>query len=263
MLKSVRLLVISTKTRRFIIHLLTTVSHRFYSSIPIDSTDVTLEGAEARHLKHVMRAVTGDEVVLFDGRGTEFVAEITSTSRQEVQLVVRKKVEIDRESAVRLTIAVALPKGDRQKFLVEKCVELGVSTLVPIITEHGVARPSDAVIGKLQRAVIEASKQCGRNWLMQVSPPQNCQAYFQSVDPQAVRWIAAVPRSEAAVDPDLPATDALAVYAAVGPEGGFTSAEMESAASLGWQPISLGPRTLRVETAALLIAALCGAVKSL
>ncbi len=80
--------------------------------------------------------------------------------------------EISREPRVELTLAVALPKGERQKWLVEKLTELGAARLVPLITERGVAQPVEAAMVRLRRAVIEASKQCERNRLMEIAPPR-------------------------------------------------------------------------------------------
>ena len=140
----------------------------------------------------------------------------------------------------------------------KKCVELGVSQLVPIVTERGVAHPSESAIGKLRRTVIEACKQCGRNRLMEVSSPQHCQEYFRSTDGQAERRIATLHGPRTAVVKDLSGRDALTVCAAVGPAGGFTIPELKAAASCGWEPISLGPRVLRVETATLVIATIYG-----
>ncbi len=152
-----------------------------------------------------------------------------------------------------ITLAVALPKGDRQHWLVEKAVELGVSCLVPLITERGVAEPNEAALGRLRRYVIEAAKQCGRNRLLQIATPQPFPEFGRQASRAALRLLAhpgpdAVPIAELA----LPGP-ARAVCCAVGPEGGFTDEEL--AAGDGWRRVSLGPRILRVETAAVGLAA--------
>src|SRR5262245_31749149 len=139
------------------------MSERFFVNPPIASDLVLLTGDEARHLSAVMRASVSDEVLLFDGSGSEFAARITAIRKHEVQLLVVERREISREQPFSLTLAVALPKGDRQKWLVEKATELGVTQLVPLITEHGVAQPVESALERLRRSVIEASKQCGRN----------------------------------------------------------------------------------------------------
>src|SRR5689334_9580454 len=113
------------------------MSERFFVTTPIAAERVKLEGPEAHHLSHVMRAKVGDRVALFDGSGCEFDAQIESIGKSVVELSVVERREVDRESAVRLTLAVALPKGDRQQWLVEKAVELGVASIVPLVTERG------------------------------------------------------------------------------------------------------------------------------
>ena len=146
------------------------MSKRFFSdpTIPTDAVgrSVELSAAEAHHLIHVMRAKAGQTVELFDGCGSEFTAEIQRVGRSQVELLITAQRKVDREPPVALTLAVALPKGDRQRWLVEKATELGVSCLVPLVTARGVAQPVDRAIERLRQSVIEASKQCGRNRLM-------------------------------------------------------------------------------------------------
>ena len=147
---------------------------RYFSDVPIVGDRAVLSGPEAHHLIHVMRAKAGMRVVVFDGRGGEFLAEVQRVGRAEVELAVQERREIDRELPLKISLAVALPKGDRQKWLVEKAVELGIAAIVPIITTRSVAKPDEHALGRLRRAVIEASKQCGRNRLLEISPPQHC-----------------------------------------------------------------------------------------
>ena len=228
------------------------MSERFFVTPPIAHDAATLTGDEARHLSTVMRAAVGQEVLLFDGSGFEFTGRIRALSKRGVELEIIDRRSISRELPVELTLAVALPKGDRQKWLIEKATELGVTRLVPLVTERGVAQPVEAALDRLRRAVIEASKQCGRNVLLAVEPAQEATAYFRESPRAALRIIA---------DPDgspLPGRDknhAEPILTAIGPEGGFSPAELAAATSAGWQAVSLGRRILRVETAAIALAA--------
>ena len=147
-------------------------------------------GAEAHHLLHVMRARTGARVTLFDGSGWQFDAVVERTGRSEVELTITDRQEIDREAQVAVTLGVVLPKGDRQKWLVEKVVELGVARLVPLETERGVAQPRENVLERLRRGVIEASKQCGRNRLMEIAEPRAWQAFLMESPTVACRLVA-------------------------------------------------------------------------
>ena len=152
------------------------------------------------------------------------------------------------------TAGIALPKGDRQKWLVEKLTELGVTELVPLVTERSVAQPTDKAAERLDRAVVEAAKQCGRNRLMRIAPPQVWSAWLKSAEsPKAPRRLVAHPGGMPLAQLDL--REVVATQFAVGPEGGLTDSEIADADAAGWQQVSLGARILRVETAAIALAA--------
>ena len=237
------------------------MSDRYFSETPIQGDQARLIGPEAHHLIHVMRAAAGTRVVLFDGSGAEFEAEVRRAGRNDVELAVLARAEVDRELSLDVTLGVTLPKGDRQKWLVEKAVELGVRRLVPMHTTRSVAQPGPQMVARLRRAVIEASKQCGRNRLMEIAPAQDWAGWMAAGQGAALRLVAH-PGGRAA-GPEGPAGDwppgsppAGTVMLAVGPEGGFTPEEVKLAAGAGWQPVDLGPRILRVETAAIYLVAM-------
>ncbi|MBX3425653.1 MAG: 16S rRNA (uracil(1498)-N(3))-methyltransferase [Pirellulales bacterium] len=230
------------------------MSRRVYSAEPIAPDGIARIGdAEAHHLLHVLRVRAGDELTLFDGRGGEFRGEVVGVSRREVEVRVGPRLAIERELVGELVLAAPLPKGDRTRWLVEKAVELGVARLVPLATARSEAPSKGGE--KLDRYVIEASKQCGRNRLMELAPVRSWREWLAAgpgddgVDatPDAVRWIAhpgGAPLAEAARP-----THARA-WLAVGPEGGFADEEIADARTAGWQIVDLGERILRIETAA-------------
>lgn len=227
------------------------MSHRFYVDSPIDGSRATLSGSEARHLAKVMRIKVGSEVTIFDGSGCEFSSTVTRINRDTVELDILASHEIDRELPFELTLGVALPKGDRQRWLIEKAVELGVTSVVPLITSRGVAQPTAAALRRLRRFVIEASKQCGRNCLMGVQEPSTTGEFVADAANDAHRFIADPNAESAAFDLEKQSP----IYIAVGPEGGFTDDELSLATKNGFHSIALGPRILRVETAAISLAA--------
>jgi 16S rRNA (uracil1498-N3)-methyltransferase len=238
------------------------MSERFFSSQRIVSDRVTLDGPEAHHLLHVMRAAKGDVVTLFDGSGGEFEAVVESPYRADVQLRVLNRREVNRELPFALTVAVALPKGDRQKWLVEKLTELGVAALKPLITERSVSQPTGTALERLERAVIEAAKQCGRNRLMGVLQPESWNAWISFEVASTLR----IPRleihdrrlvahSDGQPLAEIDLAQPLPTLLAIGPEGGLTDDELAVAEEAGWQAVSLGSRVLRVETAAVALAA--------
>jgi 16S rRNA (uracil1498-N3)-methyltransferase len=229
------------------------MSERFYTPDPITIGEISLQGSEAHHLTRVMRLQTGDAIVLFNGDGREYHAVVLSPGKREARLNVIRIESPKRELAFPLHIAAALPKGDRTDFLIEKLTELGVSEFTPLISARSVVRPDESKTEKLRRAVIEASKQCGRNVLMRIQPPQRF-ADWCRLDSLPKRKGLAHPESPTPVLGEIGTGIALAV----GPEGGFTEEEVALADSAGFERIGLGPRLLRIETAALALAAWIG-----
>ena len=228
------------------------MSRRFFVDSPIASDTAVLRGQEAQHLSKVMRAKVGEELTLFDGSGAEFPARIEKIGRSEVHVSIIERCEVDRELPFRLAIGVALPKGDRQRWLVEKLVELGVTELVPLVTARSVAQPNGNALERLRRAVVEASKQCGRNRLMVVGPASTFATFLMGASESDTRLIAHPPHAnEIAGTWPTPSNN---VVVAIGPEGGFTDEEIAHAEGQHWRKVSLGPRVLRTETAAIAIA---------
>jgi 16S rRNA (uracil1498-N3)-methyltransferase len=227
------------------------MADRFYVNCPLAPGPTVLSGPEAHHLANVLRARPGDAVCLFNGDGAEYQAVIVEAGKKQVHLEVTARRTPKRELDFRLEVAAPLPKGDRGDFLIEKLTELGATRFVPLWTRRSVvhSRPE-----KFQRAVIEASKQCGRNILMEIGPTTAWEDYCGDGELPAVRLMA---HPGGGPMPDPNGDMALAV----GPEGGFMDEEVAVAESAGWRLIDLGPRILRVETAAVALAVMCGAIR--
>ena len=231
---------------------------RFFVEKPIQGERALLEGPEAHHLLHVLRAKSGDEVVLFDDSGAEFAARVDQVGRSSAELAVLSRTVVDRKLALEITVGAALPKGDRQKWLVEKLTEVGVAKLVPIETRRGVAQPVDATIERLRRSVVEASKQCGRNRLMKIESPQSIEHFLTLADPRQPRFFAHPGGAELLAEVKRARGTCESVAIAIGPEGGFSDDEVAQSVAAGWMPVDLGPRILRVETAAIALAVIAG-----
>jgi 16S rRNA (uracil1498-N3)-methyltransferase len=244
------------------------MAERFYTNCPLSPGPVVLQGPEAHHLAAVCRARPGDEVCLFNGDGREYPARILSVDKRTVTLEVFASLAPRRELPVSVEVASPLPKGDRAQFLLEKLTELGVSRFVPLETGRSVVHPREAKLEKLQRYVIEACKQCGRNVLLQVEPLTKWETYCRASHLAPYRILAHPGEGRKEDDNAECAQVKMAgrfpfafferpqdVALAVGPEGGFTNEEVAVAKAAGWQVANLGPRILRVETAALVLAA--------
>jgi len=224
------------------------MADRYFSAEPIQGSTATLAGNEAHHLLHVMRAQPGLELVLFDGTGGQYEAEVVQCKRSTVEVAVGPRQPIERELPFQLTLAVAMPKGDRQRWLVEKAVELGVNRLVPLQTDRSGNSPKP---DKLNRYVIEASKQCGRNRLMQLTSPSSWDDLLALET--SGRHVFAHPGGVPFGQTGGEATSDITI--AVGPEGGFTDEEAAAAKTAGWTVVGLGDRIMRIETAALALVA--------
>lgn len=232
------------------------MTHRYFVETPITGDEALVADAEAHHLAHVMRVKAGAEVTLFDGSGLEFTAEVVKVGRSEVRCAIRTREVVDRELNREITLASALPRGDRQKWLIEKATELGVRRFVPLRTHRAVVQPDAGAETRLRRAVIEASKQCRRNVLMEIAPSTDVGAYVAGADVSALRILGKPESTQSLTELTRnPPPAETKIVLLVGPEGGFTPEEEAAALAAGWQGINLGPRILRIETAAAL---LCG-----
>lgn len=235
--------------------------HRFYLAPENWHPDaLVLTDSEAHHCRNVLRLDPGDKVVLFDGRGRELTAEITSADSAQIQL--RKLHEAQTPPLrCRIILGQAIPKGKNMDLIVQKAVEIGAAEIAPILSDRTIVRldeeSASSKQAKWQTVAIEAAKQCGQNWLPQVRMPQTLAQFFQEhrrfdlqligslqTDAVHLKKILAEYSSEHA---DRPAS----VLMLVGPEGDFTPAELSLARSQGCRPITLGPIVLRVETASI------------
>jgi 16S rRNA (uracil1498-N3)-methyltransferase len=145
-----------------------------------------------------------------------------------------------------LTLGTAFPKGERTDWLIEKAVELGVARLAPLKTARSVAAAGEGKLERLERKIVEACKQCRRDWLMELAAPTPLADFLASKPPAVVGWL---------LDPSGEPADGRCDWAAVGPEGGFTAAELEAAHATGWKIVALPGHILRIETACLAVAA--------
>jgi 16S rRNA (uracil1498-N3)-methyltransferase len=235
--------------------------HRFYVEPENWNPDaLALTGSEAHHCGNVLRLAPGDKVVLFDGRGRELTAEITSSGAAQIQL--RKLHEAQTPPlCCRITLGQALPKGKNMDLIVQKAVEIGAAEIAPILSNRTVVRLDEESAAskqaKWQTVAIEAAKQCGQNWLPKVHTPQTLTQFFQerrrfdlqligSLQSDAVH-LKKILAEYLTEHGDRPAS----VLMLVGPEGDFTPAELSLARSQGCRPITLGPIVLRVETASI------------
>ena len=222
---------------------------------------LTVRGAEHRHLARVLRVDRGDAVTLFDGAGVEMEAEVARVGHGQIELAVGgPSAGLRSEARPAIVLLVAVPKGPRMDLLVQKTVELGVSWIVPVLSARAVARPEPGRRARWLKIAREAARQCGRADVPQVEAPLPLADALALPDLPARRlalYEAERGRSLRVTLAEAPGPVATAVL--VGPEGGFARAEIDVAETAGFVPVGLGPRILRVETAAIVAVGLCAA----
>jgi len=217
---------------------------------------VTLSADESRHAVDALRLKSGDLLLLFDGAGREAEGVVSRIDRRSVHVEVTAIVDRPFGLPCRITLAVAASRAHRQGFLVEKCTELGVAAFWPSIAERSVAKPEQSVVEKWSRRAVEAAKQSGRAWVPEILAPRP----FAAAIARATEFDGGVltdlgeslPRYLDVVSTMVRGTSQLVL---VGPEGGWTDAERRLADEAGLQRATLGPTTLRTETAAVAVCA--------
>ena len=216
----------------------------------------TLAPEEAHHLSRVMRLGAGDEIAVFDGRGREFRARIERAARGSVSLRLLDAIEPAAEPGVRVTLAQALLKGDKMDEVVRDATMMGVAAVQPIGSEHTEVRRAAAWDARAQerwtRVAIASAKQCRRAVVPAIGAPTPF-AQWIAHDTAPLRLLLAEPSADvqahglAALNGPRPASASLLV----GPEGGWSAAEVQAALGAGWTPITLGRRTLRADAVAV------------
>jgi 16S rRNA (uracil1498-N3)-methyltransferase len=233
---------------------------RFYAP-PVEIRDsiIALSAEETHHLTHVLRMAPGDPAFVFDGCGREYRCNFRGVKDDRAQLEVGEMLSDVVESPVEITLAQALAKGEKFDFIVQKVTELGVSRIVPLVTRYADARLDDQQtarrIERWRRISLEAVKQCGRRKLVEITVPRTVREFAGAGGVDSASQQTLLLFSERG---GVAITDALAeksnphaVVAMVGPEGGWSDDELVLLNEAGSKAVTLGPRVLRTETAAI------------
>ena len=228
----------------------------FLPSRQIHANRGTIAGQELGHLRKVLRLKPGDRITVFDDTGWEHEAVICSLAVAQGEIEILSSRQAQRESPLQITLAAGLTKGEKFEFVVEKATELGVQTIVPFTSTYAVPKLDERKIAsrteRWRKIALSAAKQCGRTVVPEVLPLCTFQELLIRPSHEGVKlffW-----EQEAAQSLDdvyKKHRDAKAVTLAIGPEGGFSSAEAELARAQGFDSVQLGRRILRAETAAV------------
>lgn len=212
---------------------------------------LSIGGSAANHIMRVLRAREGDELTLFDGRGGEYGARVAGFRKDSVQVEVKEHRDVERESALDLTLAQGISRGERMDWVMQKATELGVTRIIPVVTERTMVkldeRQAERKIEHWRAIVISACEQCGRNRVPEVALPMPYIEAVRSIDAEVTRVLLSPSGTLRARD--LGHSTRIAML--IGPEGGLSDNEQEAALAAGFQPLRMGPRILRTETAAI------------
>lgn len=213
--------------------------------------DVELDSNALRHVVQVLRLKAGHPLILFNGEGGEYTAELTRVEKRRATAHITEFQDINRESNLYTHLGLGISKGERMDFALQKAVELGVNEITPLFTEHCVVQLDDKRALKKQEhwqaVIISACEQSGRNTLPILNAPQSIKHWINILssttklilDPVASTTLATVKPGTAGV------------ILAIGPEGGFSQTEIDLAQENDFIGITLGPRVLRTESAAI------------
>ncbi|WP_314724826.1 16S rRNA (uracil(1498)-N(3))-methyltransferase [Enterocloster bolteae] len=233
--------------------------HFFVNPEQVEDGLIRITGSDVNHIKNVLRIRQGEEMLVSDGTGRDYLCQAEEIAGQEVTVRILETEEEGRELLSRIWLFQGLPKSDKMEFIIQKAVELGAAGVVPVTTRNTVVKldpkKEEAKVKRWQAIAESAAKQSKRSLVPRVSGIMTLKEAFDYVESQgfSVRLIpyeheAGMDGTKTELDAAGPGQD-IAVF--IGPEGGFDEREIELALSKGVRPISLGRRILRTETAGL------------
>ncbi|HAO22014.1 MAG TPA: 16S rRNA (uracil(1498)-N(3))-methyltransferase [Desulfobacteraceae bacterium] len=223
---------------------------RFFTDALItENLNIIITGSEANHIKNVLRLRAGDKIILFNGSGHEYKAEIIAVSSNSVEAAVLQSIESWRESPADIIIAQAFLKEKKMDEMIRPLSELGISRWIPFIAERSVSRPDEKRLAaryeRWKSIAKESLKQCRRIKMLEIAPVLSFEEILrigQDCDLRLIFWEKAV---------EAIPTQGHKIIALLGPEGGFSESEVKMAQDAGFAAVTLGPRILRAETATI------------
>ena len=235
---------------------ITMSSPRFFCPVPLAvGSSIELPENAARHANRVLRLVAGDDLVLFNGEGGEFAAQIVAVGKDRVAVEVNAHRSVEREAPVHLVLVQALQTGDKMDLTIQKAVELGASAIVPVVSRRSVMRlageRAQRRVEHWRGVVTAACEQCGRNRLPKVMPISMLEQWLASPAMPSTRRLTLAPDAANTLRNLAPPAPGSRIELLIGAEGGLAPEEIALAEQAGFVGIRLGPRVLRTETAGL------------
>ena len=238
--------------------------HRFFVEEPaMGANSITITGGDVNHIKNVLRMSVGEKICVINGQNNkEYYCEITALGNNAVDTRICEIRESDQELANEIVLFQGLPKSDKMELIIQKAVELGVHTIVPVSTDRTVVKldaKKEANKRKRWMSISEsAAKQSGRLCIPKITQVVSFKEALEMAEKMDIRLIpyelAEGMEKTRAIMSSIQPGQSVAVF--IGPEGGFESSEIEKAMEIGVQPVTLGKRILRTETAGLVTLAM-------
>ncbi|WP_372996706.1 16S rRNA (uracil(1498)-N(3))-methyltransferase [Lutispora sp.] len=229
--------------------------HRFFVDIDnIKRDSIVITGEDVAHISRVLRLKTDDEIVICDGQGMDYYVAIEDMNKYAVRTRVLKKEPSKAEPMINVILYQGIPKGAKMDVIIQKCTELGISKIVPVVNVRNVVKLSDEKderkkVDRWQRIALEAAKQSGRGIIPRIEMPIE---YERALDEAAELDLAIIPyelEKNNTLKEIIHGKDIRYMGVFIGPEGGYEDKEIAAALKKGIKPVTLGPRILRTETA--------------
>lgn len=208
-----------------------------------------ITGSDVHYLKDVLRIKPGDEIEILDGIGTIYLAKINNIQKDKIKLDIIRSSQSETEPEVEITLAQSLPKAKKMDFIIQKCTELGVSEIIPVITERSISKGEKTA--RWQKIAIEAAEQSGRASIPKVASLIDFKSLLEKAKEFDLALIPWEMEKTNRLKTILQKSSFRNIIMLIGPEGGFSSQEIAEAKTAGFIPISLGKRILRAETAGM------------
>lgn len=227
---------------------------RFFIDAPLGA-EMSIQGQDAYHISRVLRLQVGDPIVVVAPDGSAGIAAIKSILGDMVVLTLQETIVEDKEAPVHVYLAQGLPKSDKMDYIVQKAVELGIKGIYPMTAEHSVVQydqpKKNKRLERWQKIAVEAAKQCGRAIVPIVEPIRSLTTILECLAAETVVLMLYEGQTAQGLKQALVEHHAQNYLLLVGPEGGFSAKEVALCQSHGACIVTLGPRILRTETAAL------------
>lgn len=236
--------------------------HKFFvSNNLIDGDKAVIEGDDVKHIYKVLRLQIGDEIIINNLNGQEYLAKIDDINKKEVQVSIVEKIEVSNESPIRIHLYQGLPKSTKMDLIAQKGTELGISSITPVITERVVVKNEGEFkkVDRWQRIALEASKQSKRTLIPTINTPISFEAMMEkmkSMDLIVVPYENAEGYGIKKMVKDIQIDSIIDIAIVIGPEGGFEEEEISKLKDMGAHIVTLGPRILRTESAGFVCTAI-------